>query len=308
MARKEFLTLPSEHDGLNLSVVMVLPDEGMPKGLVQLAHGMAEHKGRYMPFMEFLADHGFGCIMNDHRGHGESVKSPEDLGYFYENGAEGLVNDLHQITLFFREKFPGLKLFLFGHSMGSLAVRSYRAKYDRDIDGLIVCGSPGKNPAAGVGLMLLKMMTQRKGERHISPLFINMTTGSFSKRFPEPDTRSAWLSTNRENVKAFDADPLCGFPFTLNGYGALLTLMQWAYDTKSKAAHPDMPVHFISGEADPCMPDKKGFADAIKCMHEAGYANVTCRLYPGMRHEILNETDNRLVYEDLLGILNRWNG
>lgn len=307
MARKEFFTLPSNHDGLNLSVMTVLPDEGAPKALVQLAHGMAEHKMRYLPFMEFLADHGFGCIMNDHRGHGESIKSPEDLGYFYEDGAAGLVEDMHQITLLFREKFPGLKLFLFGHSMGSLAVRAYRIKYDRDIDGLIVCGSPGRNPAAGVGLMLLQLIANRKGERHISPLFINMTTGSFSKRFPEPDTRSAWLSTNREVVKAFDADPLCGFPFTLNGYGALLTLMQWAYDTKTKAAHPDMPVYFVSGEDDPCMPDKKGFADALKCMQDAGYRDVKCKLYPGMRHEILNEINNQMVYEDLLGILNRWN-
>lgn len=305
MARIEYFSLPSDHDGLNLSIVTVLPDNGKPKALVQLAHGMSEHKGRYLPFMEFLAGHGFGCIMNDHRGHGESIKSPEDLGYFYEDGAKGVVDDLHQITLYFRKKFPGLKLFLFGHSMGSLAVRAYRINYDRDIDGLIVCGSPGKNPMTAAALLLHRMMVSRKGERYISPLFIKMSVGGYAKKFRDPNTNCAWLSTDRAVVNAYDADPLCGFPFTLNGYGALLSLMQMAY-SKARAQNPELPVHFVSGKQDPCMPDIKGFADALRCIEIAGYKKVSCKLYPGMRHEILNETGKQEVYEDLLGVLNYW--
>lgn len=307
MAKTNYFSLHSEHDGLKLALMTVLPDNGAPKALIQLAHGMAEHKARYIPFMEFLADHGFGCIINDHRGHGESLKSMEDLGYFYKDGAAGLLNDLHQITLYFRAQFPGLKLFLFGHSMGSLAVRCYSQKYAQDIDGLIVCGSPGKNPAAGVGLMLLKMMMHRKGERYISPVFINMTTGSFAKRVPNADSANAWLSTDKDNVAAFESDPLCGFPFTLNGYCALLTLMQWTYNSKFRTCKPDLPIHFVSGEEDPCAPDKKGFDEAIENMRHAGYIHVTYRMYPNMRHEILNETDHQLVFNDLLEILNGWN-
>lgn len=296
-------TLTSDHDGLRLCVLTVLPDNGAPRALLQLAHGMSEHKERYIPFMEFMAANGIGCIINDHRGHGGSIRSRDDLGYFYADGAAGLLKDLHQVTLYFRRQFPDVPLFLFGHSMGSLAVRAYRLEFERDIDGLIVCGSPGKNPAADAGLMLLKVLKAVRGERHISKLFINMTTGGFQKRYKGTD--ESWLSVNRENVTAFEHSPLCGFPFTLNGYEALLTLMKAAYDPK-ETEKPGLPVHFISGADDACAPDKKGFDGAVQHMKAAGYLHVTAKLYPGMRHEILNETDNRTVYGDILKTIEGW--
>ena len=304
MAKIENLTLPSKADGLPLSVCVVAP-EGEPRALVQLAHGMAEHKERYLPFMEYLAQRGFASIINDHRGHGGSVKSPKDLGYFYAGGANALVEDLRQLTLWFKARYPGKKLFLFGHSMGSLAVRVYRQRYDGDIDGLVVCGSPGQNPAAGAGLALNRVMTVFRGERHISPLFVSMTTGSFSKRFPDPNTQNAWLSTNRDNVQRYDADPLCGFPFTLNGYKALLELMRGAY-RPVPAAHPELPVHFLSGAEDPCAPDEKGFNAAVQRVRDDGYQTVTAKLYPGMRHELLNHAEREAVFEDLAGLFEAW--
>ena len=306
MPKTEQFTLNSERDGLGLSVMTIEP-EGEVRALVQLAHGMAEHTERYLPFMEFLAAHGYACIINDHRGHGGSVKSKDDLGYFYADGASALVDDLHQLTLWFKKRHPGRKLILFGHSMGSLAVRAYRRKYDQDIDALVVCGSPGQNPATGMGLLLNRVMTAFKGDRYVSPMFINMATGSFSKAFPSADTKNAWLSTNQDNVKRYDADPLCGFPFTLNGYRALLELMRDAYDV-APGRHADMPVHFVSGELDPCAPDRKGFDNAVQRMKDAGYSNVTAKMYPGMRHEILNhaEAERQAVYDDLLARFDAW--
>lgn len=300
----ENLTLPSAVDGLALSVCVVAPD-GEPKALVQLAHGMAEHKERYLPFMEYMAGRGYACLINDHRGHGVSVKSPDDLGYFYAGGADALVADLHQLTLWFRAKYPGKKLFLFGHSMGSLAVRVYRQRYDGDIDGLVVCGSPGPNPATGAGLLLNRVMTAVKGERYVSKLFVNMTTGGFNKGNPKSGSPNAWLSVNRNNVRAYDADPLCGFPFTLNGYRALLTLMRDAY-RPMPAGRPDLPVHFVSGEADPCAPDRKGFDAAVRRVRDDGYCRVTAKMYPGMRHEILNDDGRQAVYGDLAALLDAW--
>lgn len=307
MSKTEMFTLPSAVDNLPLSTCVIAPDAGTPRALVQFAHGMAEHKERYFPFMRFLADNGYACLINDHRGHGASVKDPGDLGYFYAGGAGALVEDLHQLTLWFRQRFPGRKLFLFGHSMGSLAVRVYRQKYDADIDGLVVCGSPGANPASGVGLALNKVMTAFKGERYISPMFVNMTTGSFNKGNPKSGSANAWLSTNQDNVKAYDADPLCGFPFTLNGYKALLKLMRDAYKPVP-AGHPDLPVHFISGENDPCAPDRKGFDAAVDCIRRDGYRRVTAKMYPNMRHEILNHAEHQVVYDDLLSLFADWLG
>ena len=305
MARIETFTISSNTDGLPLSVCVVAPESAAPRALVQLAHGMAEHKERYLPFMEYLADRGYASIINDHRGHGASVKSPDDLGFFYAGGAGALVADLHQLTLWFRQRYPGVKLFLFGHSMGSLAVRVYRQKYDGDIDGLVVCGSPGANPAAGAGLLLNKVMTLFKGERYVSKLFVGMTTGGFAKAFPDPTTPNAWLSVNQDNVRAYDADPLCGFPFTLNGYRALLELMRDAY-RPVPAAHADLPVHFVSGAEDPCAPDEKGFDAAVACLRRDGYRSVTAKMYPGMRHEILNHADRQAVYEDLTELFDKW--
>ncbi len=299
-------TLNSDYDGLPLAVCEVVP-EGRPKALVQLAHGMAEHKERYLPFMEFLADHGYACIINDHRGHGASVRAPGDLGYFYAGGAAALIEDMHQITGHFRGEFPGLKLILFGHSMGSLAVRVYCRKYDGEIDALVVCGSPGQNPAAGAGLALNRLMTAVKGERYISPLFVKMTTGSFNKGNPKAGSSNAWLSTNQDNVQKYDADPLCGFPFTLNGYRALLELMRDAY-APAQAGNPALPVHFISGENDPCAPDRSGFETAVRRMRDNGYAQVTAKMYPNMRHEILNHAERQAVYDDLLALFDGWVG
>ena len=305
MSRIENLTIPSRADGLPLAVCLATPESGEPKALVQLAHGMAEHKGRYLPFMTYLAGHGYAVLINDHRGHGESMRNPGDLGFFYAGGAKALVSDLHQLTLWFRDRFPGRKLFLFGHSMGSLAVRVYRQHYDGDIDGLVVCGSPGRNPATSVGLALNRLMTAFKGERYISQMFVNMTTGSFNKGNPKSGSANAWLSTNQDNVQKYDADPLCGFPFTLNGYKALLTLMQDAYKP-APAAHPDLPVHFLSGASDPCAPDAKGFNDAVECLRRDGYRTVTAHMYPGMRHELLNHTNHMEVYKDLLALFDSW--
>lgn len=296
MPTTEFITLNSEFDGLPLSLMVVRP-EGEVRGLVQLAHGMCEHKERYLPFMTYLAERGCLCVINDHRGHGASVRSPQDWGYFYKDGDEGVVQDLHQITLWLRERNPGRKLILFGHSMGSLAVRAYADRYDRDIDGLIVCGSPGKNPGAPLGLALIRLLSAVHGEHYHSDLMQRMTVGAFSRRFPDAKHPSSWISANEENVLAYEADPMCTFTFTLNGNRALLRLMRRAYNLGPNRGKPDLPVRFYSGAEDPCAPNEKGFRRAVEQMRRAGYRDVEGHLFPGLRHEILNEVNFREVFD-----------
>ena len=245
---REF-SLISDFDGTRLSALCVAPQQ--PLAILQLAHGMAEHKERYLPFMEYLAERGFACFLHDHRGHGGSADSAEKLGWFGEHGAEGVVEDLRQMIDHAKAEFPGLPVYLFGHSMGSLAVRCYLKDHEETINGLIVCGTPAKNPAAGPGIFLCKLIGRFKGWNYRSPLLRGMTTDPFDKPFASEGLKNSWLSRDKAVAETYNADPLCGFPFTVNGYLALMELMRDAYALKT-AKNPRLPVHFLSGELDPC--------------------------------------------------------
>ena len=129
------VTLESPSDGLEISVLTCGPQEGA-RGVVQLVHGMCEHKERYIPFMKFLAGEGYASIIHDHRGHGESIRSSEDLGYFYEGGYIALIDDIKAVNSLAGEENPGLPVVLMGHSMGSMAVRSYLKRYEDTIQAL----------------------------------------------------------------------------------------------------------------------------------------------------------------------------
>ena len=297
--------LRSSYDDLNLSVLVISPKTS-PKAVVQFAHGMCEYKERYIPFMELLCSQGYVCILHDHRGHGTSVKSEEDLGYFYSGGYEAVIGDVLTVNEHARKMFPDCPLYLFGHSMGSLAVRSFTKRHDDRIDGLIVCGSPSKNPAAGAGKILAKTIAAIKGERHRPALIQKIAFEGFNKKFSSEGT-NAWLSTEKENVRSYNADPLCGYCFTCNGFIGLFDLMMDTYSSKGwKIAKPQLPVHFIAGSDDPCITSLKDFDAAVGHMKAMGYMDVTSNTYEGLRHEILNETGKEKVWKDIASLLDRW--
>ena len=151
MAEKYEDFFRSEADGLEISVLCICPEEKPYRAIVQLVHGMCEHKERYIPFMEYLAEQGFVTVIHDHRGHGRSVRSKDDLGYMYGSGAEGMLKDIAKVNHDIRKYFPDLPLILMGHSMGSLAVRAFASEHDDCLDMLIVCGSPSENKARILG-------------------------------------------------------------------------------------------------------------------------------------------------------------
>lgn len=298
------IRLKSRQDGLFLEVLILSPDS--PRGILQIAHGMCEHKERYLPFMEYMAEQGFVCIIHDHRGHGKSVRSQKDLGYFYENGGPALVKDLYQISRYARRRWDGLPFFLFGHSMGSLAVRVYLKHYSAGLDGLIVCGSPSYTPMAKPGLLLISLLSAVKGGRSHSPLADRLFT-LFDLPFHRERIAHAWICTDRKVVEQFNASEYCNFTFTLNGYQALLWLMIHAYDKKGwKVQKPSLPILFLSGDRDPCIISKKQFRKAVLFPGTVGYCNVSGHLYSGMRHEILNEPGRKNVYQDISSFLDRY--
>lgn len=298
---KEF-KLASAADNLDIAVAVCAPDAGCPvKGIFQLVHGMCEHKERYYPFMEWLAGHGYLCIIHDHRGHGASVKKAADLGFMYDGGWRAMVEDVRLVGDWARENYGGVPFFLLGHSMGSMVVRSYVKRYGDSIDRLFVCGCPSDNPAKGIGKALAKVIGKLRGDHHRPYIIQKMSFGAYNKAFRHEGWPAAWVCSDPDTLKAYHADPLCQYVFTANGFENLLGLMQDCYGNKGwKVSNPDLPIHFISGENDPCMISPKAIGKAADHLRKQGYRNVDLKLYPGMRHEILNETDRMGVWQDIL--------
>ena len=303
--KRELLIINSKCDNLPLSVAVFEP-EGEVKGVVQFAHGMAEHKERYFGFMEYLAEAGYATIINDHRGHGSSVLSPDDLGYFYDETTTYITKDVHQLTEYIKERIPGVPVYLFGHSMGSIVAREYLKQYDKDVDKVVLCGAPGSNPVAGVAKFLIKMQTKKHGNRYRSPLMYNLSVGGYAKAVPGAETECDWLSVNKENVAAYIKDPLCGFKFTLNGYKNLIGLLAAIFDNYGwKVANKNIPIHFIAGSADPVIGKESQWLASQNFLLKLGYNNVTGKLYEGLRHEILLEDSKEEVYKDIVEFLEK---
>ena len=303
---RESICCCSEYDGTPLAATVIAAED--PRFLFQIVHGMAEHHRRYIPFMEHLASLGGAVIAQDLRGHGETA-GEENYGFFGSNAVEAVLADVHQTGEILRGRYPGLPFILFGHSMGTLIARLYAAGKDELLSGLILSGAVSHNPLVGVAKLLANLWEIFRGERHCSRTLTRLSTGNFNRAFPpskELGGEYQWLSVNPENRIAYAEDPACGFPFTVNGHAAMFSFMKEAYTPKNWNVHNrDMPVLFLSGAEDPVMPDAAHFADAVQFMRDMGYRNVESRLYPGMRHEILQETDRDAVYRDVDAFLGK---
>lgn len=305
MYKKQEIMVKSRSDGLNLSVLMMLPEEGDScRGVVQMLHGMSEHKDRYLPLIQFLADHGYASVIHDHRGHGKSVKSPSGLGYMYEVGMEGFIDDVLLINELAHEKVPDVPLILFGHSMGTLAARVFLRSHDDCMDKLILSGPPCKNPVVDMGILLAKIQKTFRGARSKGRLLENISTGSYGKAFKEENSKSAWLSSDPAVPKDYDEDPYCGFTFTADGYLVLLNMLKYTYMEKGwNCTKPHMPILYLGGMQDPCIGGKTKFDNEMMVLKRAGYDHVSGKMYEGMRHEICNEKEKMQVFEDILKFL-----
>lgn len=294
----EQIKINSKCDNLALDVIISPCSE--PKAIVQLVHGMCEHKERYLDFINYLNQNGYIVIIHDHRGHGRSVIDKGDLGYFYDDGAKAIVEDVYMLSQYIKNKYSGLPLYLLGHSMGSLIVRNYIRKYDQEIDGLIVCGSPSYNKFSGIGKGICKLYMIVKGGKYHSRLMQKMSFGTFNKGYQKDNE---WICSDSKIVDDYNNDSLCTFTFTVNGFYNLLTLMQQAYRKNGDVVNSDLPVLFISGRDDPCLVNERAFNQAVNLLKNNGYHHVEAILFDNMRHEILNERENQKVYDAIISFL-----
>ena len=285
-----------------------MPDRDPEPGLiVLLAHGMVEHIERYREFAEVLNGHGIGAVGFDCLGHGKSVTSSAQLGYFAaKDGDKCLVNDLEEVRKMFKKRYPQSRFILMGHSMGSFVSRDYTVKYGKNIDGLILMGAgePGY-AAAALGICLSSLICMVKGSFYRSKFLNNLVIGQYDRYFASEEVKS-WLSTDAEEVKKYEEDKLCGFLFTASAYRDFFRIIKRLSPAKEGEKIPkNLPILFVSGEDDPVGNFGKGVRKVSQKYKNAGAKHVSLRLFRGMRHELLHETNRRIVYDELLEWLDK---
>lgn len=278
--------------------------EGEPRAVLQIVHGIAEYAERYDGFANYLNTLGYIVAAEDHMGHGQSIGENGVRGYFH-GGWFRAVQDTWQLTRDTMAQFPGLPYVLFGHSMGSFMARTILAKYpDSGIHAAIICGT-GWQPRAALPVLIsvVERICRRTGEQRPSETLQKMVFGGYNKRIKNPRTPNDWLTHDEAIVEAYSGDSLCGFT---PACGLLRDMMKGIYFVEQQKhlanMKKDLPVLFIAGAEDPVGPYGKGVKRVVREFQRAGMGDVTLKLYPEGRHEILNELNRQEVYGDI----SRW--
>ncbi|WP_010283624.1 alpha/beta hydrolase [Bacillus timonensis] len=273
------------------------------KGIIQIAHGMAEHIERYDLFAKALIDAGYIVYGNDHRGHGKTGVNANLIGFFAdENGFDRVVEDMIQLTNLIKKNHPGVPIFLFGHSMGSFLARRYIQTHGDQLAGVILSGTGGDPGLIGkIGIGIAKLESTRKGKKSPSPLMNKLTFGSYNKDFRPSRTEFDWLSRDNKEVDKYIEDPLCGGVFTAGFFYDLVSGVAKVNNHNANKTIPiELPMYFIAGDKDPVGHFSKGVIKAAKMYKQVGMKDVTIQLYENSRHEILNELNKEEVFKDVI--------
>ena len=277
-------------DGLELSCLYGKVEN--PKALVQIVHGMAEHKERYNELIKFLNGYGFTVIISDLRGHGLSVNEKYPLGHI--ESIDELIDDQLIVTDFIKRDNPGVDLYMFSHSFGTCISRNYIMKHDTEIKRLILSGTVGYNLGCKLGSRI-GARKMKKDKYQMSDLLFSFTNNLSKKE------DFGWLSVNEENIKVYMEDDLCGFKFDVSGYYTLFSSVEnlrkkELYECKNK----DLKILSISGKEDRTTLGTNGIKSNLRFLNKVGYQNTSFIEYPNMKHEILQEHDNEKVLKDIL--------
>ena len=292
-------------DGVPLFVYRFLPD-APATAVVQIAHGLAEHAGRYRRLAEALIASGYAVYANDLRGHGRTAPLPEDLGFFAaQDGWAKCLDDLWRLNRRIAADHPGVPILLFGHSMGSYFAQHFISEHGEALAGAVLSGSSGKPPPiAALGRLVARLERLRLGPRGRSALIHALGFGAFNKQFAPARTEFDWLSRDAAEVDAYIADPYCGFEATVQLWIDMLDALQEISRRARQARIPKLlPIYVISGTRDPVGGNGKGVQQLLAAYRAAGLERVTSHLYPDARHELLNEVNRDEVTRDLLAWL-----
>ena len=290
-------------DGVSKLHAIVWSDETKkPIGILQIIHGMAEYIDRYDDFARFMVEKGYVVVGDDHLGHGDSVGENGTFGYFCKKDpATVLVRDEHRLKKLMEAKYKGVPYYILGHSMGSFIARNYLNRYGSGIQGMIVMGTGNQSKALlSASKVLVGLTGFFCGEKHVAKFINKLAFGTYNRAIEDAKTNVDWLTKDETIVDKYIADERCGFTFTVNGFRGLFELIYRLQKPKNFVNIPkQIPVFLVSGEEDPVGDYGEGVIGAKNDLVRAGLENVSMKLYPGDRHEILNETDKDIVYQDI---------
>jgi alpha-beta hydrolase superfamily lysophospholipase len=285
-----------------LHVYRWLP-ESAPQGIVQIAHGWAEHAGRYARLAKALCDQGYGVYAHDHRGHGRTARTRAELGFLAErDGWQKCIDDLWHITQHIAAEQPGVPIFGLGHSLGSFMTQQYISENGDALAGVALSATNGKPLAiTPLGIALAYLERLRVGAHGKSKLLHHLAFEVLNKSFEPARTPLDWLSRDASEVDKYIADPLCGFSSQVQMYIDVLRGMQEMSSPHRQARIPkSLPIYIFYGSRDPVATNVSQLLNAYRA---AGLRNVTSKVYPEARHEVLNETNRDEVTRDLLAWL-----
>lgn len=279
------------------------PEGGSVRAVLQICHGVAEHIARYDAFARYLNGLGIAVVGHDHLGHGLSLPEGGTPVYFGEgNTWNTVVDDIYVLHQRIRLWYPDVPLCIMGHSMGSFLTRTYLIRYPGTVKAAVIMGT-GWQPKAVIagGMAVAKAVGAVVGENGTSDLVTNLAFGAYNKLFAPNRTSCDWLSADEGNVDAYMADPLCGADATVGLFRQTLSGIRFNQKLSNlRQMDPRIPVLFVAGEKDPVGDCGNGVRRTYQEFRRAGVQDCTLKLYPGLRHEILNEkAQQQQIFEDI---------
>lgn len=275
-----------------------------PKGVVQIAHGMAEDLSRYHHFAAFLNSQGYIAVGDDHRGHGDTVG--DALGTLPEGDCFfDTLKDMSILTDIIKKKYNNLPIFIFGHSYGSFLTQAYIQEYSDNIKGAILCGSAAQNsPVLKVGNWIAKTQLFFCGKNKPAKM-ISKTTFSVADKQFKGEGKNAWLSRDKNVVDKYNASKRSGFILPIEFFESMTGAFSKLYKKKNlEKIRKDLPILIISGDKDPIGSNGKSLKKLLKIYQDLGIENVDLKLYKDARHELLNELNKEEVMNDILNFYN----
>ena len=288
--RKEEFTFINQ--GIPVPAILWLPDEP-PRYLLQITHGMTEHIGRYEEFARSMTAQGIAVAGFDLRGHG---RHPGDsrVASFGQGGWEASIEDIRTFFLLLEERFPGIPHFMHGFSLGSFLLREYLGKYPAGIAGVVLMGT-GNQPGWLLSVMqgIVKGQIKQVGFDGYSPLVRQLSFGVYNQNFKPNRTEKDWLCSDEQQIDRFLADPLCRDNFSAGLFYQMLGGMKRCGTAAAFGGwNKEVPILLLYGERDPVGNMGKGVAALKRNMDQAGFRDITMRMLPGCRHDLLHEEAN----------------